>query len=272
MASSNQQSLPFRTRLSRPPLDITYSLVHQYVKKKAPRNLRNLRKAQKEAPTEAPEEAPKEATKEAPEEDPHEDPEEASEEDSEEAPEEDPEEDPEEAPEEDPKKDPKKGPKEILEKRPEDSSDSYDHVRITYNSNSYLNARLPSDPDLFICCVHFSWTNYSGDMSGAYDMIEDTLISHKLLPETLRRYAGANKTISDAKITLFKERTRDGTLVVNGGRYIRLDVRFIGRSVPNAKIWGKRVTGGVIPGAMQLSREERLRLGIEGYQWKWIPD
>lgn len=247
MASSNQQSLTLRGRLPRPPLDITYILVHQYDEREAHRNLRSLEKAQKEAPTETPEEA--------------------SEVDSEE----DPKEYPEVAPEEPLKKDPKK-PKEVLEKRPESGSDSYDHVRIAYNGNSYLNALFPPDTDLPICRVHFSWTNFSGDMIGAYERMEDTLISHILLRETLRRYAGANGEISEVKITLIKERSRNGTLVVNGGRYIRLDVQFAGNPVRNAKIWGKRVTNQYNLGAVQLSAEERLRLKIEGNGWRWKPD
>lgn len=110
-------------------------------------------------------------------------------------------------------------------------------------------------------------------MSGAYDRVEeDTLISHRLLPETLRRYAGANATISAVKITLIKERTRNGTLVANGGRYVRLDVRFVEHTVRNAKIWGNRVTGELIPGAVKFSREERLRLGIERHEWMWKAD
>ena len=109
-------------------------------------------------------------------------------------------------------------------------------------------------------------------MSGAYDRAEDTLISSKLLLETVRRDAGADGEISDIKITLIKERNQNGALVQNGGRYVRLDMRFAGPQAYSAQIWGKRMTGGNHSGIVRLSAEEKLRLGIEGKKWTWKSD
>ena len=155
---------------------------------------------------------------------------------------------------------------------PEECSNSNDRIHIGVDSTSHLNPRIPSNSDFVVCRVHFSWANHSGDMSGAYDKREDTLISSRLLRETLQRDVGADRVVSGIEITLIKERTQDGKLVENGGRYVRVDVRFAGFPARSAKIWGKRVTGGDHSGPVQFSREEILRLGIDGKKWRWQPD
>ena len=40
----------------------------------------------------------------------------------------------------------------------------------------------------------------------------------------------------------------------------------------SAKVWGKKLTSYDISGAVSSSREEKLRLGIEGQQWMWKSD
>ena len=71
---------------------------------------------------------------------------------------------------------------------------------------------------------------------------------------------------------LIKERTQDGNLVENGRRYVRLNLEFAGYPPHSAKVWGKRVTGGVNGGSIELSREEKVRLGIEAKEWRWKAD
>ena len=154
---------------------------------------------------------------------------------------------------------------------PGDCNNFNDHVRIKTDITSSLQARLPSDTQFIVCRVFFTWANYSGDMSGAYDKKEDTLISTKFLQETLRKDP-TDREISGIKIRLLKERTQDGTLVDNGGRYIRLDVQFAGTPARSAKIWGKKVMGENMSGGLGLDMEEKLRLGIEGKQWRWKAD
>ena len=154
---------------------------------------------------------------------------------------------------------------------PTDCSNGKDHILIETDPTSYLNSYLPPNAKKPICRVHFSWDDYSGDMSGAYDDVEDTLISTKLLPNTLRNN-GAGGTITDIKVRLFKERTQDGTVVDKGGRYVRMDVTFAGPPALSAKIWGKRVMDGDNLAAVQLSKEEKMRLGIEDKGWRWKAD
>ena len=155
---------------------------------------------------------------------------------------------------------------------PRDVSDSSDHIHIKVDTASHLNARLPFDSNLLVCRVHFVWGKHSGDITGVYHRAEDTLISSKLLHETMQRGAGADGEISDIKIALIKERTQNGALVNNGGRYVRLDVRFAGPPAYSAQVWGKSVTGGNYSGVVRLSAEEMLRLGIEGKGWRWKSD
>lgn len=144
-----------------------------------------------------------------------------------------------------------------------------DHVRIKSDTTSYLNRRLPPSLQLLLCRVHFAWAGYSGEMSGAYDRAEDALITTKLLKDTLRQEAEADRTIAGIDITLIKERTRDGKLVEGGGSYVRLDVKFDGSPAGSVRVWGKRVAGDDLSASVQLSRVERLRLGIEGKKWRW---
>lgn len=155
---------------------------------------------------------------------------------------------------------------------PRSISDPNDYIHIKTDPNSYLNRRLSASSQMIICSAHFVWANYSGDLSGVYDKAEDTLFNAKLLKNTLRNDAGTGRAVSNVTITLFKERTQSGTLVDNGGRYVRLDVDFAGSAGHSAKIWGKRVTGHDTLGAHQLSRDEKLRLGIEGKRWRWQSD
>ena len=108
-------------------------------------------------------------------------------------------------------------------------------------------------------------------MLGAYDIVEeDTLISARPIHEKSRKDP-ADRDISVLEITLIKECNQNGTLVNNGGRYVRLDVQFVGSPARSATIWGKRVSGEAYSGAVQFSREEKWRLGIEK-QWMWKPD
>lgn len=149
---------------------------------------------------------------------------------------------------------------------------STDYIHIKVDTASHLNARLPSNSNLLVCRIHFAWEKHSGDLSGAYDRAEDTLISSKLLQETMRRDAGADGEISDIGIALIKERTQNGALVNNGGRYVRLDVRFTGPPAYPARIWGKSLTGANYSEIVRFSAEEKLRLGIEGKKWRWKSD
>ena len=108
-------------------------------------------------------------------------------------------------------------------------------------------------------------------MLSAYDIVvEDTLISAIPIHKQSRKDP-ADRDISVLGITLIKESNQDGTLVNNGGRYIRLDVQFVGSPARSATIWGKRVSGEAFSGALQFTREEKWRLGIEK-QWTWKPD
>lgn len=150
-----------------------------------------------------------------------------------------------------------------------DINDSNNHIQIKTDPNSYLNCRLSPGSQMIICRAQFLWANYSGDLSGVYDRVEDTLFSTKLLKNTLHNDPGTDSAISKATITLFKERTQNGTLVENGGRYLRLDLEFTGSPAHSAKIWGKRVDTS---GDIQFSREEKQRLGIEGRKWRWESD
>ena len=50
----------------------------------------------------------------------------------------------------------------------------------------------------------------------------------------------------------------------NEGRYLRVDMEFAGSPARSARVCGKMVTGDDVLGAVQLSREEELRLGIGG--------
>ena len=108
-------------------------------------------------------------------------------------------------------------------------------------------------------------------MTGAYDITgEDTLISAEPLHEKSQKDP-ADREISVLGITLIKECAQDGTLVNNGGRYVQLDIQFVGSPARSATIWGKRVSGLAYSGAVRFSREEKWRLGIEK-QWMWKPD
>ena len=111
-------------------------------------------------------------------------------------------------------------------------------------------------------------------MTGAYDLVnEDTLISARPIHGESRKQP-TDRKIEILEITLIKERTQDGTLVDNGGRYIRLDIEFVGSLAPSTTLWGKRVSGKALFEAVQFSMEEKLRLGIEchGQCWTWEPD
>ena len=108
-------------------------------------------------------------------------------------------------------------------------------------------------------------------MTGTYDIVkEDTLISAIPIHEESRKDP-ADRDMSFLGITLIKECTRDGMLVDNGGRYVQLDVQFVGSPVCSATIWGKRVSGEADSGAMQFSGVETTRLGIKN-SWTWKPD
>ena len=50
---------------------------------------------------------------------------------------------------------------------------------------------------------------------------------------------------------------------------MRVDVTFAGSPALSAKIWGKRVAGNDLSGAVQLSKEEKLGLGIVGHDRTW---
>ena len=160
----------------------------------------------------------------------------------------------------------------IIGQDPNTCSNIHDHFQIEDDDTSYLKPLLPSNSEYIPCRVQFTWANYSGDLIGPYDRVQDTLFSLRLLQETLQSPTGADRAISDVKITFIKEYTKDGTLVENGGRYVRLNVHFTGFPTLSAKVWGKRVTGGVDPGTVQMSMEEKLRLGIEGSEWNWKAD
>lgn len=155
---------------------------------------------------------------------------------------------------------------------PRECDDSHDHIRITNDPTSFLNPSITSKTDFIIYRAYFVWAKYSGQISGAYNKAEDTLYSKKLLEETLQKGAGNDKTIAGTNITLFKERTQNGTIVQNGSRYVRVDVKFAGSPALSAKIWGKRVTGDDDVGAVRLSVEEKLRLGIVDKKWRWKAD
>ena len=150
--------------------------------------------------------------------------------------------------------------------------DPHDHIRIRNDPTSFLNSSIAFKTDFVIYRAWFAWAKYSGQISGAYNKAEDTLYSNQLLKETLQKGAETDKVIAGTKITLIKERTQTETIVQNGGRYVRVDVKFAGSPALSAKIWGKRVTGDDIGGTVRLSMEEKLRLGIVGKQWTWKPD
>ena len=160
----------------------------------------------------------------------------------------------------------------ILEQDPNTCTNINDHFHIGDDATSYLKPRLPSDSQYIPCRIHFTWANYSGELTGPYDRVEDTLFSIRLVQETLQSATGADRAISDVKTTFIKECTEDGTPVENGGRYVRLDVCFTGFPTLHAKVWGKRITGGVDPGTVQMSTEEKLRLGIQGEERNWKAD
>lgn len=151
-------------------------------------------------------------------------------------------------------------------------SNSTDHVRIKPGRASRLNPRLPSDSELTVYRAHFAWAKYSGEVRGYYDRVGDTFTGTESLGETFEKDAGAKRATAEIKITPFKERNKDWTLVENGGRYLRVDVKFAGSPAHSAKIWGKRVAGNDVSGAVQLSKEEKVGLGIEGKKRTWNTD
>lgn len=106
-------------------------------------------------------------------------------------------------------------------------------------------------------------------MSGVYDKAENIFTSTRLLEDTLRKDVGTDRAVANATITLFRKSAQLGTLVENGGRYLRVDMELAGSPARSAKVCGKMVavTGDDVLGAVQLSREEELRLGIGGKKW-----
>ena len=160
---------------------------------------------------------------------------------------------------------------------PRDCSNSYNYIRFVPDTQSELGQRIHHflpDPQFIMCYIPFAWANYSGAMTGAYDIVkEDTLVYARPIHERSRKNP-ADRDIEVLDITLIKECTQDGTLVDNGGRYVRLDIKFVGSPARSATIWGKCVSGEAYLGARQFSMEEKLRLGIEypGKYWTWDPD
>ena len=110
-------------------------------------------------------------------------------------------------------------------------------------------------------------------MTGAYDILEeDTLISASAVHEKSQKDPD-DSGISALGITLIKESTQDGTLVDDGGRYVQLDVQFVGSSARPVTIWGKEVLDEAYSGPVRFNEREKLRLGLGiEEQWTWEPD